>query len=424
MTVTVSVPSSTEQISYADLYARWEKGNWRATEIDFSQDRVDWHERLSEDQRRGALWIFTLFFHGEDSVTDNLSPFIDAAPTEEQSYFPAPQQVDEARHSVFFKRFMHEVIGKGDGSIGDVMKATADQLTWGHRQVFGRLDQMADELRKDRSALQLAKAVTLYHIVIEAGLGQSGQHMIERFLSDPDVLTGFREGIRNVSLDEQRHIAFGVRLLSDLYREAPEPIRDAIVSTIREVLPATTATGVPPDPAYTESWGFSTLDLYEEGARASEARIRAIGLVPEKIPAFPYPIDIPPRERAARGLKLVEAGMLGEKRGPAVRDPEAVQILFDQMRRGADPRAVPAGTVLQYEFDDFEPYYLRVDNGATAVAQGRAPDPAMSLRFRSFDDFVDIGTGRADPLRLVLRRRIRPRGNVRLLARLPKLFPS
>src|SRR5213078_5326305 len=161
------------------------------------------------------------------------------------------QQVDEARHTVFFKRFMHEVVGVGDGSTGATLAATLGQLTWGHRQVFGRLDQRADELRRDRSKLQLAKAVTLYHIVIEAGLAQSGQHMIERFLEDHDVLPGFREGIRNVSLDEQRHIAFGVRLLADLYREDPEPIQDAIVSTIREVLPATTATGIPPDPAYT-----------------------------------------------------------------------------------------------------------------------------------------------------------------------------
>src|SRR3954452_16004801 len=424
MTVTVTVPSSTEQISYADLYARWEKGNWCATEIDFSQDRIDWHERLSEDQRRGALWIFTLFFHGEDSVTDNLSPYIDAAPTEEQSYFLATQQVDEASHSVFFKRFMHEVVGKGDGSLGDVMKATADQLTWGHRQVFGRLDQMADELRKDRSKLQLAKALTLYHIVIEAGLAQSGQHMIERFLSDHDVLPGFREGIRNVSLDEQRHIAFGVRLLADLYKADPEPIRDAIVGMIREVLPSTTATGIPPDPAYTESWGYSVLYLYEEGARPSEARIRAMGLGPEKIPAFPSPVDIPPRERAERGIRLVEAGMIGEKRGPASRDPEPVQILFDTMRRAADGRHAPAGTVIRFDFDDFESRSLHLDNGSTRLEPGAARDPALTLRFRSFDDFVDMTAGRVEPRSLLLRRRLRPKGSLRLLARLPKIFPS
>ena len=79
--------SVTDAISYDDLYARWERGNWRATEIDFTPGRVDWHERLTEEQRRSALWLYTLFFHGEDSVTDNLSPFIDAAPLEEQKYF-------------------------------------------------------------------------------------------------------------------------------------------------------------------------------------------------------------------------------------------------------------------------------------------------------------------------------------------------
>ena len=58
-----------------------------------------------------------MFFHGEDAVADNLSPFIDAAPREEQKYFLATQQVDEARHAVFFKRFMHEVVGRGDGTV-------------------------------------------------------------------------------------------------------------------------------------------------------------------------------------------------------------------------------------------------------------------------------------------------------------------
>ena len=87
-----------EQLSYADLYERWEQGNWKATEIDFSQDRAGW-DGLTDIQRSSALWIYSMFFYGEDSVTDNLSPYIDAAPREEQKYFLATQQVDEARHS-------------------------------------------------------------------------------------------------------------------------------------------------------------------------------------------------------------------------------------------------------------------------------------------------------------------------------------
>ena len=77
------------QVSYTDLYARWERGNWRATEIDFSEDRRQWHEVLTEHERRAALWNYAMFFHGEDAVTDDLAPFIDAAPREEQKYFLA-----------------------------------------------------------------------------------------------------------------------------------------------------------------------------------------------------------------------------------------------------------------------------------------------------------------------------------------------
>src|SRR5688572_20915076 len=102
--------AAADQISYTDLYARWEKGNWSAMAIDFSEDKSHWRERFSDLERKAALWNYAMFFHGEDSVADDLSPFIDAAPREEQKYFLATQQVDEARHAVFFGRFMHEVV--------------------------------------------------------------------------------------------------------------------------------------------------------------------------------------------------------------------------------------------------------------------------------------------------------------------------
>ena len=102
-----------DRVSYADLYARWEQSNWRATQIDFSTDRDQWRNVFTDLERRSALWTYSMFFHGEDSVTDNLSPFIDAAPREEQKYFLATQQVDEARHAVLFGRFMREVVGAG-----------------------------------------------------------------------------------------------------------------------------------------------------------------------------------------------------------------------------------------------------------------------------------------------------------------------
>src|SRR2546426_11085091 len=137
--------SFVDQISYDDLYRRWEDGNWKATEIDFSEDREGWAS-LSEIQRKSALWTYSMFFYGEDSVTDNLSPYIDAAPLEEQKYFLATQQVDEARHAVFFHRFFKEVVEAGD-DIGSSLTATRPELTWGFRKTFAHLDRVAEELR-------------------------------------------------------------------------------------------------------------------------------------------------------------------------------------------------------------------------------------------------------------------------------------
>ena len=108
-------------------------------------------EEFSDFERTAAIWNYALFFWGEDAVADNLSPYIDAAPREEQKYFLTTQQVDEARHAVFFKRFMHEVAGIGDGSMASGLNAIKPQLSTGFRKIFERLDRMADELRADHS---------------------------------------------------------------------------------------------------------------------------------------------------------------------------------------------------------------------------------------------------------------------------------
>src|SRR4051794_13010946 len=193
------VTSVTDAISYDDLYARWERGNWRATEIDFGQDRVDWRERLTEEQRRSALWLYTLFFHGEDSVTDNLSPYIEAAPLEEQKYFLTTQQVDEARHAIFFSRFFKEVIGVGGSSYADRLNAVDQDLTYGIKKVFELLNHVTDELRRgDHSKPKLAQAIASYHFIVEGTLAQTGQHFIADYLERMDVLPGFRSGMQNV----------------------------------------------------------------------------------------------------------------------------------------------------------------------------------------------------------------------------------
>ena len=46
-------------ISYEDLYARWEQGNWSAMGLDFTEDARQWREELTDFERKAAPVSYT-----------------------------------------------------------------------------------------------------------------------------------------------------------------------------------------------------------------------------------------------------------------------------------------------------------------------------------------------------------------------------
>ena len=418
-----------DAISYEDLYARWERGNWKATELDFTEDARQWREEFSEFERTAAIWNYALFFWGEDAVADNLSPYIDAAPREEQKYFLATQQVDEARHAVFFKRFMHEVAGIGDGSMASGLNAIKPQLSPGFRKIFDRLDRMADELRADHSPAKLAAAVTLYHVVIEGTLAQPGQHLICSYLEERDKLPAFRAGMENIQADEQRHIGFGVKLLADLRREDPVRVPKAVSGILHDVTRYTAQVLMPPgwDESYLTVFGYTFDRIGPEGVNSLTTKLRSAGMPAETLPGPSlFPHGLTPLELSQRGRRLAQAGVLGVREGPSMRDPETVALLFDTVRRQVNPNhGLRRPTVIQWEFTDpdIPTWHLTVENGSSAVAEGAAPGPDVRLRV-AWQDFVDIIGARLTPRRALATGRMRPRGNPLGLRLLTKVFPQ
>jgi ribonucleotide reductase beta subunit family protein with ferritin-like domain len=418
-----------DAISYTDLYARWERGNWSAMALDFTEDARQWREDFTEFERQAALWNYCLFFWGEDAVADNLSPYIDAAPREEQKYFLTTQQVDEARHAVFFQRFMKEVCGIGDGSMASGLNAIKPQLTSGFRKIFDRLDSFADELRADRSPAKLAAGVTLYHIVIEAALAQPGQHFICSYLEERNQLPAFREGMANIAADEQRHIGFGVKLLSDLNREDPKGVPKAVAGMLREVTRYTSQVLMPPgwDERYLTVFNYSFDKVGVEGLTSMMTKLRSAGLPLESLPGPALlPPGLSPLEISQRGRELAKAGIIGVREEPSKRDPDTLALLFDTIRRQVNPNhGLGRPTTFQWEFTDPDvpTWHLTVNNGSSTVAEGEAPDPDLRLRL-SYQDWVDIMGERLDPLRALATGRLRPRGNPIAFHRLNKVFPK
>ena len=83
-------------LSYQELYALWERQNWRAHELDFSVDREHWLATPAEAQAHTAFSLGS-FYVGEERVTADLALFLLAAPTGEVEAFLATQLVDEMR---------------------------------------------------------------------------------------------------------------------------------------------------------------------------------------------------------------------------------------------------------------------------------------------------------------------------------------
>jgi 1,2-phenylacetyl-CoA epoxidase catalytic subunit len=423
--MSVAEHNLTDRITYEDLYRRWEGSNWSAMAIDMSQDRAGW-EGLTDIQRASAMWIYSMFFYGEDSVADNLSPYIDAAPKEEQKYFLATQQVDEARHAVFFHRFFKEVLGAGD-DVASTLRATEPHLDWGYRKVFDRLDRMAAELRKDRSLPKFAQAITLYHLIVEASMAQPGQHFIEDYFVKDGSMPGFAEGMENISRDEQRHIGFGVKVLAELVRESDE-CKAAIDELLAEVLPWTSSVFIPPgwDREYTRCYGFELEDIAEWGMAAIEQKWRAIGYPMDEMPPGVIPMDltVSPRERAERLIRLVHSGAVGEPGIPADSSRETQELYFDLVRRSVDPSKAGEGPfTVQWRFSDAEDWHLVVDNGSTRAEPGLVPGADVTLE-STWQDFIEIGKGGIAPPLALLQRRLRLHGGPRNLLRFRRLMPA
>ncbi|TMK66870.1 MAG: hypothetical protein E6G53_03695 [Actinobacteria bacterium] len=269
-------------LTYRQLYELWERQQWATQDIDFTQDRIDWHERIPEDERFQRMYGLSSFFIGEQKVAEELGPMMRAAPTEEMRIFLCTQIADEARHVAFFNRFYEEVGVLQSESLADRLDETSEHLSPNFHTLFDEmLHTRVDKLARDPDDLEtLVEAITLYHMVIEGMLALTGQHFIMQYNEDQGTLPGFVEGFNKVARDEHRHVAFGARFLREM-ADADGRYRDAIQRTLVECGPA--ADGVLAPPWYEqgmELFGVTLEETREFAMKSLDRRLKVIGLTP------------------------------------------------------------------------------------------------------------------------------------------------
>ena len=271
-------------LGYRELYNLWERQQWATQDLDFTQDRIDWHERFDEEERFARMYGLSSFFTGEQRVTVELGPMMRACPQEDMRVFLSTQIADEARHLAFFDRFYAEVGVLESGTLEERLRETSPHLSDSFGVVFDEmLHSRVDRLAVEPEDLEaLVEAVTIYHMIIEGMLGLTGQHFIIDYNETMGTLPGFVEGFTNVARDEHRHVAFGARFLRDMSKR-DDHYRQAIGRTLAEVGPA--AEGVlrpkwmPEGDDDTEYFGGASMNEVNAFAmKALERRLKVIGL--------------------------------------------------------------------------------------------------------------------------------------------------
>jgi ribonucleoside-diphosphate reductase beta chain len=271
-------------LDYRELYELWERQQWATQDLDFTQDRIDWHERIDPEERFARMYGLSAFFIGEQRVTDELGPIMRACPTEDQRIFLSTQIADEARHVRFFDRFYSEVgVYEGTDGLSERLAATEEHLNEAFGQLFdGMLKERVDRLAADPENKELlVETITLYHMIIEGSLALTGQHFIIDYNVQENTLPAFVEGFQNVARDEHRHVAFGARFLTDMARE-DERYRKAMQRMLEESIPIADGVLDPPWAKDDEDWemfGVSKEETHAFAATALTRRLKVIGLV-------------------------------------------------------------------------------------------------------------------------------------------------
>ena len=93
---------------FVTLYRKYLKQRWDVYELDFTQDRIDWTEKMTEDERESFMGIASGFHHGERQVEIELPVFMMGATRGGEASHRRPDRGRGAAH-----RLLRPVLPRG-----------------------------------------------------------------------------------------------------------------------------------------------------------------------------------------------------------------------------------------------------------------------------------------------------------------------
>jgi ribonucleoside-diphosphate reductase beta chain len=210
-----------------------QQGVWDPRLLDVGQDVKDF-AGLTVVERDTLVRLCAMFQAAEEGMTRDLLPLLATVVREgrlEEELFLTTFLADEAKHIEFFRRVLEDVCGQS----GDLLRYQTPSF----RKVFSeKLPGAMQALLADSTPAAQAAAMVHYTLVGEGVLGEAGYHVFSTALDGRGLLPGFRDGLRRAQADEDRHMTYGIFLLSRLMGEEPT-VWDVIRQTMDDLIPDT-----------------------------------------------------------------------------------------------------------------------------------------------------------------------------------------
>ncbi|WP_236797033.1 R2-like ligand-binding oxidase [Amycolatopsis sp. GM8] len=187
------------------LFVKGNKRFWNPADLDFSHDRADW-EAFNDDERRSATYLCALFIAGEEAVTEDIQPFMQAMAAEgrfgDQMYL-TQFCFEEAKHTEVFRRWMDAV-----GLTDDLTSFVSENPHY-RKLFYEELPESLGILASDPSPRNQIRASVTYNHVIEGSLALTGYYAWQRVCTGRGVLPGMQSLVKHIGDDERRHMAWG-----------------------------------------------------------------------------------------------------------------------------------------------------------------------------------------------------------------------
>jgi ribonucleoside-diphosphate reductase beta chain len=187
------------------LFAGGNAKFWDPAEIDFSRDREDW-ERLSDTERDYATRLCAQFIAGEESVTQDIQPFMAAMRAEGRlgdEMYLTQFAFEEAKHTQVFRMWLDAV------GVTDDLHGYLDELPAYGEIFYDALPECLGVLTTDPSPAAQVRASVTYNHIVEGMLALTGYYAWNKVCVERGILPGMQELVRRIGDDERRHMAWG-----------------------------------------------------------------------------------------------------------------------------------------------------------------------------------------------------------------------